>query len=148
LTAAVDARRIDAMFAGLLRLDSKSRRLLFRATGWVVAARIGLWLVPFQTLRRLFRRMARTVSAPAPPIERVVWAVLTASRRMPGPQCLCRSLALELMLRQARQPCELVIGVRKRDADAIWAHAWVTIANRPVLDEDLSAYSPLLVLAE
>ncbi|MFQ5795320.1 MAG: lasso peptide biosynthesis B2 protein [Candidatus Bipolaricaulia bacterium] len=71
-----------------LLLTSTDRRLLVRATLLVWVIRFGLWLLPFQTLRRLLARVAqapagwRNSGSLSP--DRIAWAVAVASRYVPG----------------------------------------------------------------
>ena len=71
-------------------------------------------------------------------------AAVAAARRVPGANCLARSLALQALLRSSARRTELRIGVAKRPDGSLAAHAWVTCDGQPVLPgEDLSAYSLL-----
>ena len=63
----------------LLRTSQTDRRLLFRAALLLGATRVGLWLLPFQTLRRALASVTweptmRPHGAP-PPADRIAWAV-------------------------------------------------------------------------
>ena len=71
-----------------LRLPQIERRALVDATLLVVAIRLGLWLLPFRTLRRVLARLARTRSPrrlrERLASDRIVWATTVASRYVPA----------------------------------------------------------------
>lgn len=85
-----------------LHLPTNDRRLLVKSVLLVGTIRLGLWLLPFQTLRHLLGRVARTPSqlqgGDRPSIDRVVWAVVIASRYVPAATCLTQSLATKVLL--------------------------------------------------
>ena len=61
--------------------------------------------------------------------------------------CLVRAVALLGEARRLGFDAALACGVRKRD-DRVEAHAWLTVAGRPLLDEPqmVATYEPLTVL--
>jgi len=68
-----------------LRLTRSERRLLLSAALLLGAIRLGLWLLPFQTLRRLLVRLtAADCKAARVSVGRVVWAVEVVSRFAPA----------------------------------------------------------------
>lgn len=134
------------MLARFLRLAPERRRLLLRALGWVALVRLALAFVAFQSLCRWLSRDRGARNRPIT-LEDARWAIVAASRRVPGVTCLARSLALQGLLRRSALATELCIGVARRPDGSLTAHAWVTHEGRPVLaDEDLSAYTPLPAL--
>ena len=136
-------------FRKFLFLPAPDRNLLVRATLFVGAIRLGLWLMPFRTSRRLLLKMTRkTNSRPAADqacINRVVWAVTLASRYVPRASCLTQALAAELMLGRRGQPAHLHIGVAKGERGRFEAHAWVEVEGRVVIgsSKDLLRFTPL-----
>jgi len=136
-----------------LRLPSTDRCLLVKSAFLVVAIRLGLWLLPFQTLWRLLARMSQATieaqEADQAYLDRVVWAVTVASRYMPGAiTCLTRALASVVLLGQCGHRVCLRIGVAKGEGGQLEAHAWVECEERIVVggSKQLSRYTPLPAL--
>src|SRR5215208_926749 len=129
-----------------LRLPAMDRSLLTHSVVLVGAARLALWLLPFNTARRLFARRARHSPAPFPTIERIGWAISVAKRFVPMGNCLPQALAAESLLGRSGYPVELRIGVVKTEQGGLEAHAWVESGGRLVvgdLTQGLSTYTPL-----
>lgn len=133
-----------------LHLTSGDRRLLVSAALLLGMIRLGLWLLPFQTLRRLLARMIQTTSVlqdtDQVSVDQVVRAVAVASRYMPGGvKCLARALATQVLLGRRGHRADLRIGVAKGSAGQLEAHAWVESQGRIVIGglKDLARYTPL-----
>jgi len=129
-----------------LRLPTEDRRLLVRSVLLVAAARLALWTLPFNVVRRLFARRARQSPAPYPTTERIGWAISVAKRFVPKGNCLPQALAAELLLTRGGYPVELRIGVAKTHDGQLEAHAWVESGGRLVvgdLTQGLATYTPL-----
>lgn len=123
-------------------LSAADRRLLAEAGALLVLVRIGLWIVPFRTLRRLLpsllsplpdgreeRKAYEGLSGAANTPTRVSWAIRVVSRRLPGLMtCLVQALAADAVLRRRGYAPRLRIGVRERGSQGsrpLEAHAWV-----------------------
>ena len=112
-----------------LRLPSTDRSLLIKSVLLVGTVRLGLRLLPFQTVRRLITQLAThalsSQKQEEAPINRLVWAVKVASRYVPDATCLTQALATQVLL--SRQGCQtnLRIGVARSAAGQFQAHAWV-----------------------
>jgi hypothetical protein len=117
-----------------LRLTRSERRLLLSAALLLGAIRLGLWLLPFQTLRRLLMRLtaAAQLQTARVSVGRVVWAVEVVSRYMPGVKCLARALATQVLLRYYSHQAHLCIGVARSEKGQLQAHAWVESQGRIV----------------
>jgi len=132
-----------------LRIHRTDRRLLVKSVFLVGFIRLGLWLLPLQTLRRLLARIARASpelqEADAAVIDRAAWAVKVASRYMPKATCLTQALAVQMLLSRRGYPVHLRIGVAKGERGQLEAHAWVESQERIVIGGlvDLSRYTPL-----
>ena len=130
-----------------LGLPRSERRLLLNAAFLLGAIRVGLWLLPFQTLRRLLARIyaTRTQLQKRVSVGRVVWAVEVVSWYMPGVKCLARALATQMLLNQHGHPAHLRIGVARSETGQLQAHAWVESQGRIVSGglRDLWRYTPL-----
>jgi transglutaminase superfamily protein len=60
-------------------------------------------------------------------------------RALPGPwryTCLRRAAVLYYLLRRAGRPVELWLGVRRDDAGALGAHAWLVSEGQPYLEPE------------
>ena len=132
-------------FDRYLRLPARRKRLLHAALAWLILHRIGLVLLPLQTLQRLSSRVSRQPLAGAS-LDDLRWAVLAAAPRIPGTRCLARALALQALMARAGMAGQLCIGVAKESGSTLEAHAWVLHEGAPVFDEpELERYSLLSV---
>src|SRR5436309_14497231 len=150
-----------------LNLSAVDRRLLVTAVLLLGAIRLGLWLLPFQTMMRLLPKMTRhathaSVLGASVAIDaidatdarrgmhpdRVVWAVVVASRYVPMSTCLTQALTTQVLLARRGFPAHLHIGVAKEGAEARFeAHAWVESEGKVVIGgSDLGRYTQLLAL--
>jgi hypothetical protein len=128
------------------RLPTADRSLLVRSVVLVGAARVALWVLPFNVARRMLSRPARPFSASSATTERIGWAISVAKRFVPNGNCLPQALAAESLLRRSGHPVELRIGVAKTDHGRLEAHAWVESGGRLVvgdLTQGLDTYTPL-----
>ncbi len=133
-----------------LHLNQRDCRLLVNAAILLGTIRLGLWLLPFQTLRRLLARMTQTATELQQPnqasVGRVVWAVEVVSRYTPGGvKCLARALATQVLLGRRGHLTQLRIGVAKNEEGKLEAHAWVESQGKVVIGRlrDLSRFTPL-----
>ena len=122
--------------------------MLLEAALVVGSAVVGLRLASVPRLQRLSERWHRPAEGHTPDAatrDRVVWAVGVASHFLPRASCLPRTLAAQLLLGRRGLPTQLRIGVARRGADAIAAHAWLENAAGTVIydPEDRTAYTPL-----
>lgn len=138
-----------------LQINQRDRRLLVNTALLLGTIRLGLWLLPFQTLRQLLARMTQITTELQKPnhasIGRVVWAVEVVSRYMPGGvKCLARALSTQVLLGRRGHLAELRIGVAKSERGQLEAHAWVESQGRIVIGglKDLARYTPLSTLEE
>jgi hypothetical protein len=129
-------------------LPSTERNLLISATLWLGAVRLGLWLLPFRTLRRLLKHSRRPsrrwskIGHVSP--EQIAWAVTLAAHYIPN-TCLSRALATQALLERAGFSTYLRIGLAKKSSGQLEAHAWVESQGKIVIGAlgDLSRYVPL-----
>jgi hypothetical protein len=135
-----------------LILPAAERRLLISAVLLLGAVRLGLWFIPFQTLRRILVRLAERPTTPhqdqAPSREQVVQAVETAARLLPwAKSCLTQALTAQVLLTRRGYPALLHIGVVRSDRDRLEAHAWVESGGEVVIGGfELERYTPLAAL--
>lgn len=136
-----------------VHLTKRDRRLLVSAALLLGTIRLGLWLLPFQTLRHLLAGITQTPDKLQKTdrvcVDKVVWAVAVASRYMPGGvKCLARALATQVLLGQRGLRAQLHIGVAKSEAGQLEAHAWVESQGKVVIGglKDLGRYTRLPTL--
>lgn len=112
-----------------LSLTPSDRYLLIKAMFLLGAIRLGLWLLPFPTLRRLLARVsqptAKLQEASQAFVDKVVWAVTVASHFIPGARCLAQALVTQVLLERRGYPTQLHIGVARSKGGQMSAHAWV-----------------------
>lgn len=126
---AVDRQLLAWNGLGLaIRLDAVSLPLM------VLVAFVG-WIV----LR--YARIAERLPRPIGRADSHFWGRQVArrierlARFVPGASCLTQALALQLVLGRAGHASQIQIGVKKDDAGAFTAHAWVTCNDRIVLGQ-------------
>lgn len=128
-------KRLRSVFA----LSAADWRLFLRSVATILWVRLALRVWKLDRLRAWSGRMG----PPGRPIERIVWAVWSAGRRLPGTNCLGYALALQHLLARNGHASEVHIGVT-RDLQGFTAHAWVMHGGRVLFDtEDHSSYTPL-----
>ena len=120
------------------KLNYRDQGLLLLVAFLLVAVRIALYLVPFRlfrksVLRLLQRQGSRSVEG-QPAARRIIWAIETASRLLPGTRhCLTKALVAKLLLVQAGYPSDLRIGVRRSAKGVLEAHAWLESEGRIIV---------------
>jgi hypothetical protein len=121
-----------------VRLPAAERRLLVKAALLLVAIRLGLGLLPFQTLRHLLAQVAEVPTGfretNRSSTEGIAWAVEVAGRHLPGAgTCLTQALAAHVLLRRQGYPTLLHIGVLKGEEGRLEAHAWLKSGDKVVI---------------
>ena len=120
-------------FMALPRAD---RDCLVEAGLWLGIARLAILVLPFRWVApRLGRHMARspeeTRAVSAELLDRISWAVATASCHLPW-DCLClaQAIAGKAMLKCRRVPSTLYLGLVKDGVTQLQAHAWLRCGGR------------------
>jgi hypothetical protein len=139
---------LTASWRSFRALDSSDRLLVVEASMLLPLVRVGTFLLPFPTLRRLLNCCATLKAAVDDgPTERVAWAVTAAARRLPmSTTCLFEALAADVMLRRRGCVCEIRFGVRMpTHATPFAAHAWIEHGGVVILGqlENLGDFAPL-----
>ncbi len=117
-----------------------------RAFTLLIAARVVLRLLPFQTAQRLLVE-TRTPTNPGLSPERVFWAVQSAGRFVPGTRCLARALVGYRLLVQQGHDATLRVGVAKCNHNELDFHAWLEHSGRILIGGEKSqSYSQLLTI--
>ena len=119
----------------LRRLNPAAAWAFTRAWWLLLAADVGLRLLPFSRWEGWFVPAPRAASAASPDetaVPRLVWATAAAARHHLYPmRCLPQALCLRRLLGRAGIATELRIGVERRRGD-LRAHAWVERDGRPL----------------
>jgi hypothetical protein len=132
----------------LRALSGAERRLLVEAALLLAVIRAALWLLPFEGVRRVTRRLGRPPrrrpSVDGADEARLVWAVGAAGRGLPRITCLVRALAAQALLARHGRASELRLGVARRPDGAFAAHAWLEREGRVLLGGAVTErYAPL-----
>ncbi len=134
-----------------LQLPSAERRLLVKAALLLGAIRLGLWLLPFRTLRRVITQLSQVSDGlrktDQRAEERLVWGVTKASQYVPKATCLTQALAAQVLLTRRGHPALLRIGVVKGEEGRLEAHAWLESRGEVVIGgSELERYTRLAAL--
>ena len=116
--------------AAFCALPNRDRVLLIEAVTALVFFGMALRLVSVERLRA----WAGSLRPGNGSMDRIVWAVRTSARRVPGATCLSSALALQRMLSRRGYASELHIGVAWKDKDFA-AHAWLVRGERVLIGE-------------
>lgn len=141
----------------LLRLSLSEHWLLIKMLFLLGAIRLGLTLLPFQTMQCLLARFSEPLAEPishhAPQAgyvadrESIVWATSVVGKRILGDApCLTQALAVRLLFRRRGHPAHLHIGVVKDSTGRLRAHAWIESDGEVVIggpESELERYTPL-----
>ena len=129
------------------RLSGSDRRLLLEAVVLLAAYRVALWMLSWDRVAALRSSRDKSPSKQLS-IERLEWAVRTASRRIPGANCLTAALALHHLMSRAGYDSIVHIGVAKTPARGFEAHAWVEHDGVTMLSSanEIAHYARLLAL--
>jgi hypothetical protein len=129
-----------------LRLSKRERLLLFQAAISIFLIRLSLTLLSLRNVHRLAVKITWLSDEPLS-ADRIVRAVRSAARFIPGSTCLVQALAAHsLLIRHGYNPL-LTIGVAKNENNRLGAHAWVTCKDEVLIgDHEVANYTALLNL--
>ncbi len=133
------------------RLRRRDRNSLIKTFILLTLIRLSLWLLPFQTLRRLLDSISQSPQPQDQPpnprnVNRVIWMVNTCSYYVPGQvKCLARALTTQVLLHRHNHDSQLRIGVTKTPHGQLEAHAWVELNGQVVIGQvdDLARFTPM-----
>ncbi len=132
-----------------LNLNPSEHGLLIGALFRLIVIRIGLWVLPLESLLRHIQnsQVSKTCEVSWKP-ERLAWAIRAVSRYLPGTgNCLVQSLAAQTMLARRGYASHLRIGVAKDEGGNFMAHAWVECEGKIVIGgtgaSQYTAFPPL-----
>jgi hypothetical protein len=132
-----------------LRLPFQDQRLFLKSFCVLIAIRVGLSVLAFQTLRFLLASLTPSVSdfpqTNTTAMLKVSRTVEIISRYVPAMTCLTQALATHFLLARSGQASALRIGVAKSQEGKFQAHAWVESQGRIIIGKlpDLRRYSVL-----
>jgi hypothetical protein len=129
-----------------LRLSKRERLLLLQVAISISLVRLSLALLSLRNVHRLAVKITwrcdESLSA-----ERIVRAVRTAARFIPGSTCLVQALAAQALLMRYGYRTLLTIGVAKNECNQFAAHAWVACGNEVLIGgHEAANYAALLKL--
>ena len=131
-------------------LTSGERQLLINTFVLLGLVRLGLYLLPFQTLQRIIATISQVKSehqqVDPTDLGKIVRAVNISSRYMPGDvKCLARALTTQVLMSRHGFLPELRIGVAKGKEGQLEAHAWVENQGQVVIGQlrNLSRFTPM-----
>jgi hypothetical protein len=132
----------------LLRLQSGEWWLLIKASLLLAAIRLGLILLPFQTLRRFLARMTEAPveqqKADQFSVDKLAWAVTKVSRYVPKATCLTQALAAQVLMARRGHPAHLRVGFANGEEGRLQGHAWLESQGQIVVGGgDLSRFARL-----
>jgi hypothetical protein len=127
----------------LVRSHRRELALLAAAVVLLARVRLALWLLPWRRML-MAAQPPRGISPPRFSVDRLEWAIQSASRTVPHATCLTQALALHHLLRREGYAGTVQIGVRQAEG-RFAAHAWVECDGVPLLSSvgELSRYSRL-----
>lgn len=73
----------------------------------------------------------------------ISWAVIAASRFVPGATCLVQAIVGRRLLLRHGYPAELKIGVTRDAQGAFAAHAWLVSEDQVLIGQDARRYSEM-----
>lgn len=134
-----------------LSLPRAKQQLLLKSGLLLAAVRVGLAVLPIQTLLRIHayltgrRAWIRWAGTSSP--EQIGWAVSVVGRHVPGARtCLVQALAVHALLQRSGFSPLLCIGVARTSGRPLQAHAWVEHQGQVVIGGGVqSLYAPLFV---
>lgn len=133
-----------------LNLTEQDRQLLLKSFILLGLIRLGLWLLPFGTLRQCLNNRLQLFSQ-SPKItftelDKVSWAIDVSSRYWFGEvKCLAKALTTQILMSSYGYCPQLQIGVAKSKQGNLEAHAWVENEGKVVVGHlpNLSHFIPL-----
>lgn len=135
----------------LARLSGQQRRVLVYACLLLNGIRLGLWLLPFRSVRNLLDHLSdRWQGSPTSPVVSVSFIVRSlqiGTRYTPGrAKCLARALTTQVLLNRYGYAYQMHIGVAKDAANRLTAHAWIEYEGQVIVGalDTLSRFQPLV----
>ncbi len=140
---------LQMTWCDVLAAALRDRKILITAFILLGLVRLGLLLLPFQRLQRLLAQLGNINSQSQnnnqTSINKIIWAVETSSRYMPGVKCLARALTTQALMSRHGHSSQLRIGVAKGESGKLEAHAWIESQGKVIIGylADLSRFVPM-----
>jgi hypothetical protein len=138
-----------------LGLSSANRLGLLEAGVWLGVARLAILFLPFRWIARgLGRHMALSAAdrgvAPIELLDRIAWAVATASRHLPWDcTCLAQAMAGKAMLKCRGVSSTLYLGLARDGETQLQAHAWLRCGEQILTGwQEMGKYKVISTFAE
>ena len=138
----------------LRALSAADRKAVLVASVLLPVTRVSLRFLPMSSVRRALGRTAPLFAARAgagDAVQRIPWAVTTASRHVPGGRhCLTKALVAKALLDAEGMTVRLRVGVKRGTDGVLQGHAWLERDGTIVMDagEDPASFVPLSALQE
>jgi hypothetical protein len=121
--------------------------IAIRMWAWAAVLRVLKRIVPLESLVRLMHRRPAP-GGRSPAFRQRIEDYMCMTGRFPWrppSNCLERSLGAYRLLCEAAAAPELVIGLRRSDAQGLLGHVWVTVQGRALAERDdaLAVYTPI-----
>ena len=132
-------------FKSLPKLEKK---LLLKAVFLVLLIRLVIVILPFNIITgfisNIFKSKKSLRADSCPMADRVRWAVDAGSNSIPFTKnCLVKSIAIHILLRNYNYESIIHFGVRKDSKDILKAHAWVECEGEIFSSEsEIKNYTP------
>ena len=131
-----------------LNLNKQERQLFIQAYVLLMLIRLGLFLLPFQTLKKILGKVSQIGKPTNSQIttRSIAQVINRSSRFSPGTVlCLAKALATDTLMNIYGFPCQLHIGVAKGQDNNLEAHAWVEAEGKVVVGylPDLSRFKAM-----
>lgn len=133
-----------------LRLPWARKRTLLQAGLLLGVTRIGLSVLSFKTVQRVFawlsKKPVRARLHTEAYRQRAIWAVRAAGKRVLGDHpCLPEALVAQYLLTRAGYASVLHIGVAKETQDQLLAHAWLESEGAIIVggEDSTTTFAPL-----
>ena len=139
--------RITKLARKFWRLSLVDKSLVLKTLALLWAIRVGMWVLPFKTLRCLVEGLHQPGKPPQDVVvmtNKIVLATAAAGRFVPDATCLAQSLTAQVLLKRHGCPHEFRLGVAV-EGGKLMAHAWIESDGQVVLGmlPDLAKYTPL-----
>lgn len=121
--------RILKRFAARSRTDQV---LLLQSAFMVLSLRLALWLFPLVWVQR-FASCGVGEYRSRPSVDKILWAITSVSRHIPGATCLTQALAAQALLVRVGHVSRVMLGVAKDERLGFQAHAWLVLKDKVVL---------------
>ena len=127
-----------------LKLPYRKKRIFLTALVLLWILRIGLWALPYSSLRKLVSGIRTKPEKGEFALDEVIWSVEAAGKYVVNSTCLIKALAAKALLARNGYPSTLRIGVD--NCEGFVAHAWIEHKGIVILGGPVNQYRPLYVL--